>query len=325
MAAQGPSPATEMPKSVASPARPVAQPWPTARNFQPPPRRYSSPVTNAVSSAAVIANVGELGPGRQVGDRQPQPGHLTERAAVGRRGQRDPVDGGRQLGQVDLDDVVAAPAGRLAGVAHRSGDVLRLVVEDEVVVGGHPSGRPAAAAPTRRRRGRRPGVQPASPAPQRPRRRCWHPSYSHRITACEVSAFGHRVVMGGSCQRQRRHDACKHAPDAAFRLPRRRRPGAAVPARARGRSTSRADRSVLAVALGATLYSPATRPKLADDIARRAGEGATSMVVCLEDSIPDHALLEGERNAVAQLRHYATPGRTARWSSCGCATPTRSR
>ncbi len=72
-----------------------------------------------------------------------------------------------------------------------------------------------------------------------------------------------------------------------------------------GQFDVRSDRRVLAVALGATLYSPATRPKLADDIARRAGEGATSMVVCLEDSIPDHALLEGERNAVAQLRHYA--------------------
>ena len=58
----------------------------------------------------------------------------------------------------------------------------------------------------------------------------------------------------------------------------------------------------LATALGATLYSPATRPKLADDIARRAGQGVTSMVVCLEDSIPDDALLEGERNAIAQLR-----------------------
>ncbi|HEY8302344.1 MAG TPA: HpcH/HpaI aldolase/citrate lyase family protein [Jatrophihabitans sp.] len=72
------------------------------------------------------------------------------------------------------------------------------------------------------------------------------------------------------------------------------------------RFDARSDRAVLAVALGATLYSPATRPKLADDIARRAAAGATSMVVCLEDSIPDHALLEGERNAVAQLRHYAS-------------------
>jgi len=65
------------------------------------------------------------------------------------------------------------------------------------------------------------------------------------------------------------------------------------------------DRGLLAVALGATLYCPATRPKLADDIARRARQGVTSMVVCLEDAIPDHALVEGERNAISQLRHYA--------------------
>jgi citrate lyase beta subunit len=61
----------------------------------------------------------------------------------------------------------------------------------------------------------------------------------------------------------------------------------------------------LATALGATLYSPATRPKLADDIARSVSRGVTSMVVCLEDSIPDDALAMAERNAVAQLRHYA--------------------
>src|SRR6201999_2148245 len=66
-----------------------------------------------------------------------------------------------------------------------------------------------------------------------------------------------------------------------------------------------AERDLLATALGATLYCPATRPKLADDLARRAGEGATSMVVCLEDSIPDSALVEGERNAIAQLRQFA--------------------
>jgi citrate lyase beta subunit len=62
---------------------------------------------------------------------------------------------------------------------------------------------------------------------------------------------------------------------------------------------------LLATALGATLYTPATRPKLADDIARCAAHGATSMVVCLEDSIPDDALVAAERNAIAQLRVHA--------------------
>lgn len=65
------------------------------------------------------------------------------------------------------------------------------------------------------------------------------------------------------------------------------------------------DPELLAVALGATLYSPATRPDLAGDIARRVATGATSMVLCLEDSIPDHAVPEGERNVVAALKTHA--------------------
>ena len=44
---------------------------------------------------------------------------------------------------------------------------------------------------------------------------------------------------------------------------------------------------VLAAALGATLYSPATRPQLADDVVKQAGRGVVSMVLCLEDSIDD--------------------------------------
>jgi citrate lyase beta subunit len=78
--------------------------------------------------------------------------------------------------------------------------------------------------------------------------------------------------------------------------------------RAPERFDAAADRGLLAMALGATLYCPATRPKLADDLARRAAEGTTSMVVCLEDSIPDSALIEGERNAIAQLRQFADTG-----------------
>jgi citrate lyase beta subunit len=68
---------------------------------------------------------------------------------------------------------------------------------------------------------------------------------------------------------------------------------------------ARSEPRVLATALGATLYCPATRPKLADDLSRRAAQGATSVVVCLEDSIPDDALAHGERNAIAQLRQFA--------------------
>jgi citrate lyase beta subunit len=68
---------------------------------------------------------------------------------------------------------------------------------------------------------------------------------------------------------------------------------------------ARSNQVLLATALGATLYSPATRPRLADDLGRQLAHGATSVVVCLEDAIPDHAVAEGERNAVSQLRAYA--------------------
>lgn len=62
------------------------------------------------------------------------------------------------------------------------------------------------------------------------------------------------------------------------------------------------DPAVLAVALGATLYSPATRPGLADDVERAARRGVMSMVVCLEDAIADDEVEAGEANLVAQLR-----------------------
>jgi citrate lyase beta subunit len=68
---------------------------------------------------------------------------------------------------------------------------------------------------------------------------------------------------------------------------------------------ARSNPTLLATALGATLYSPATRPRLADDLGRQMAHGATSVVVCLEDAIPDHAVAEGERNTVSQLRAYA--------------------
>jgi citrate lyase beta subunit len=68
------------------------------------------------------------------------------------------------------------------------------------------------------------------------------------------------------------------------------------------------DPDLLGVALGATLYCPATRPALARDIIRRAALGVMSMVVCLEDSVPDSELVAAERNAVRQLREVAQSG-----------------
>ncbi|WP_404960289.1 HpcH/HpaI aldolase/citrate lyase family protein [Streptomyces sp. 147326] len=58
---------------------------------------------------------------------------------------------------------------------------------------------------------------------------------------------------------------------------------------------------VLAAALGATLYSPATRPALAADIRKQAGRGVVSMVLCLEDSISDADVSGAEENLVRQF------------------------
>jgi citrate lyase beta subunit len=58
---------------------------------------------------------------------------------------------------------------------------------------------------------------------------------------------------------------------------------------------------LLSVALGATLYMPASRPALAADITKQAAAGVTSVVVCLEDSVADERLGEAEANLVAAL------------------------
>lgn len=65
---------------------------------------------------------------------------------------------------------------------------------------------------------------------------------------------------------------------------------------------------VLAMALGASLYSPATRPKLCTELLRSAARGVTSVVVCLEDAVRDADLAAAERNAIDQLRQYAATG-----------------
>lgn len=62
----------------------------------------------------------------------------------------------------------------------------------------------------------------------------------------------------------------------------------------------------LSAGLGATLYSPATRPRLADDIVKQAGLGVVSMVLCLEDSIDDADVVAGEENLVRQFADLAS-------------------
>ncbi|GHJ98628.1 HpcH/HpaI aldolase/citrate lyase family protein [Streptomyces sp. NPDC003753] len=65
---------------------------------------------------------------------------------------------------------------------------------------------------------------------------------------------------------------------------------------------------VLAAALGATLYSPATRPHLADDVVKQAARGVVSMVLCLEDSIDDADVVPAEENLVRQFTDLASGG-----------------
>ncbi|WP_236240552.1 HpcH/HpaI aldolase/citrate lyase family protein [Streptomyces sp. CC228A] len=65
---------------------------------------------------------------------------------------------------------------------------------------------------------------------------------------------------------------------------------------------------LLSVALGATLYSPATRPRLAEDILKQVARGVVSMVLCLEDSIGDGDVEAAEANVVHQLTDLAAHG-----------------
>ncbi len=61
------------------------------------------------------------------------------------------------------------------------------------------------------------------------------------------------------------------------------------------------DRRMLAMALGATLYSPGTTTDYAERIGALVGRGVTSAVLCLEDAIRDADVASAERNVVAQL------------------------
>lgn len=65
------------------------------------------------------------------------------------------------------------------------------------------------------------------------------------------------------------------------------------------------DLAAQAMALGATLYMPATRPALAADLARQAAAGVMSSVLCLEDAIGDGDQAAAAVNLVSQLRLFA--------------------
>ncbi|MBB1255156.1 HpcH/HpaI aldolase/citrate lyase family protein [Streptomyces alkaliterrae] len=74
-----------------------------------------------------------------------------------------------------------------------------------------------------------------------------------------------------------------------------------------GEFTADSPARTLSVALGATLYSPATRPHLAADITKQAAtRGVVSMVLCLEDSIADADVDAAEENLVRQFAELAS-------------------
>ncbi|MEU5052449.1 HpcH/HpaI aldolase/citrate lyase family protein [Streptomyces sp. NPDC021096] len=72
-----------------------------------------------------------------------------------------------------------------------------------------------------------------------------------------------------------------------------------------GEFTAGSPARTLAAALGATLYSPATRTTLAHDVAKQAARGVVSMVLCLEDSIGDADVVGAEENLVRQFTELA--------------------
>lgn len=61
------------------------------------------------------------------------------------------------------------------------------------------------------------------------------------------------------------------------------------------------DRGTLAMALGATLYSPGTTTDYAQRVGALVGRGVISAVLCLEDAIRDADVADAERNVAAQV------------------------
>ncbi|WP_369045616.1 HpcH/HpaI aldolase/citrate lyase family protein [Sinomonas sp. P10A9] len=61
------------------------------------------------------------------------------------------------------------------------------------------------------------------------------------------------------------------------------------------------DRETLATGLGATLYTPGSRPELTQTILKRARAGCTSNVLCLEDSVADADVERAEASVIATL------------------------
>lgn len=69
-----------------------------------------------------------------------------------------------------------------------------------------------------------------------------------------------------------------------------------------------AEKDLLALSLGATIYCPATRENLFEDIVKLRDKGAGSIIICLEDSVPDERLEEAENNLVSVLENLNERG-----------------
>ncbi|KAB2338193.1 HpcH/HpaI aldolase/citrate lyase family protein [Cytobacillus depressus] len=60
-------------------------------------------------------------------------------------------------------------------------------------------------------------------------------------------------------------------------------------------------KEILSYALGATLYMPATRPNIYQDLITKKHAGLTSMVICLEDAIGDEEVEKAESILIQEL------------------------
>ncbi|MDM5229508.1 HpcH/HpaI aldolase/citrate lyase family protein [Cytobacillus sp. NJ13] len=73
-----------------------------------------------------------------------------------------------------------------------------------------------------------------------------------------------------------------------------------------GYFNKRSDRELLAYALGATLYMPATRPNIHQDLLSKKHAGLTSMVICLEDAIGDDEVEQAEDLLSLELENLSS-------------------
>lgn len=76
-----------------------------------------------------------------------------------------------------------------------------------------------------------------------------------------------------------------------------------------------------ATALGASIYSPATRENLYTDIIKLYRKGASSIIICLEDSVPDERLEEAEQNLLITLKKLKEHRDLAASENRGSALP----